>query len=272
LQSAGELVSRTGSTLSYGDGDDARQPQYSFPRTIDYGAAACLLVRRAAFQRVGGFDTVFTPGYYEDADLCFAIASHGWEVRYEPRARVLHARGGSGGSTNPLLVAHNQAVFQQRWANELALRPPAPLAGHPARLADARDARTIASLLVITETPPLESSPARRLLDLLRRNWPSARLTLATHGALPDELSGWMLRAGVEPVDDEDQEMWKARRGRYDAIFTDRQPLPAACEAAMASGSSILPIGLDSTAVAAGLAAAGLPPAVPDLTGGQWRS
>ena len=66
LQLAGALLSRSGATLQYGSGDDPYRAEYSFAREVDYAAAACLLVRRSAFDAVGGFDPVFGRIYFED--------------------------------------------------------------------------------------------------------------------------------------------------------------------------------------------------------------
>jgi GT2 family glycosyltransferase len=59
---------------------------------IDAGTAACLLVRRAAIERVGFFD----PDYFmygEDLDLCFRLKTAGWKVYYLPSAEAVHVKG-----------------------------------------------------------------------------------------------------------------------------------------------------------------------------------
>ncbi len=96
LQEAGALVSRSGWTAGYGDGDDPDDPAYAFPRFVDYVSAACMVVDRAAFAGAGGFDSAYAPAYYEDSDLCFRLAAAGGRVVYEPRSTVTHCRYGSG--------------------------------------------------------------------------------------------------------------------------------------------------------------------------------
>jgi GT2 family glycosyltransferase len=54
--------------------------------------AACVLIRRAAFDEVGGFDTVFFL-YFEDADLCLRLRTAGWRLVWEPNATAVHAGG-----------------------------------------------------------------------------------------------------------------------------------------------------------------------------------
>ena len=51
----------------------------------------CLLVRRACWQQLGGFDEDFFL-YYEDVDLCRRARAHGWSVWYEPALQVVHHR------------------------------------------------------------------------------------------------------------------------------------------------------------------------------------
>ena len=63
---------------------------------VDAGTAACLMVRRAAVDRVGFFD----PDYFmygEDLDLCFRLKSGGWKVFYLPTARAVRAGGAASG-------------------------------------------------------------------------------------------------------------------------------------------------------------------------------
>lgn len=58
---------------------------------------ACFLVRREAFEAVGGFDVRFWL-YGEEADLCRRIADLGWTIRRVPSAIAVHAGGASGGA------------------------------------------------------------------------------------------------------------------------------------------------------------------------------
>ena len=69
--------------------EDRRRP---FP--VEQAAAAALAVRRAAFERVGGFDERFVPAWYEDVDLCARLAREGG-ILYAPGARFRHRGGDS---------------------------------------------------------------------------------------------------------------------------------------------------------------------------------
>jgi len=61
---------------------------------VDWVSGACFLVRRDAFERVGGFDESFFM-YLEDVDLCWRLEQAGWRVAYVPAAEVTHLQGRS---------------------------------------------------------------------------------------------------------------------------------------------------------------------------------
>jgi GT2 family glycosyltransferase len=62
--------------------------------TVDWVSGACMLVRRSAFDEVGGFDPRYFL-YWEDADLCRRLRARGYEIRYLPAAAAVHQVGHS---------------------------------------------------------------------------------------------------------------------------------------------------------------------------------
>ncbi len=63
-------------------------------RPVPVLSGAALLVRRTAWDEVGGLDERFWL-YAGDTDLCRRLWEAGWTCVYSPQARVLHHRGGS---------------------------------------------------------------------------------------------------------------------------------------------------------------------------------
>ena len=64
-------------------------PSLAGPSPVDWAIGAALLVRREAFDAVGGFDDRFFL-YLEDTDFCLRCAVAGWETWYEPRVVFQH--------------------------------------------------------------------------------------------------------------------------------------------------------------------------------------
>jgi GT2 family glycosyltransferase len=76
-----------------GDGGELR-----VARCVPAVTAACLLVRRALFGELGGFDERF-PVTYNDVDLCRRVRERGLSVVVSPEARLFHYEGLSRGFT-----------------------------------------------------------------------------------------------------------------------------------------------------------------------------
>jgi GT2 family glycosyltransferase len=129
VQEAGSRVTSGAGTLQFGAGltpEAATKAGVLAGREIDYGSGAALLLRREAFEGVGGFDQKYEPAYFEDVDLCFRMRKAGWSVRLEPAARVMHLSGASTVNDRrfrTFAARRSGDVFKQRWAATLAAAP-----------------------------------------------------------------------------------------------------------------------------------------------------
>lgn len=119
LQEAGSQVFRDGSTRAYGKFGDQWDSEFSQLREVDYCSAACLFAKRRVLDLAGGLDEQYSPAYYEDVDLAFAVKAAGFKVIYEPRSTVIHhEHATSGGSARERMHA-NRELFVRKWASEL---------------------------------------------------------------------------------------------------------------------------------------------------------
>ncbi len=75
-----------------------RTPHAS-PRDVETASGAAILVRRSAFERIGGFDADFF-FYAEESDLFARLRRAGGRVLFEPAARAVH-HGGLASATVP---------------------------------------------------------------------------------------------------------------------------------------------------------------------------
>lgn len=80
-------------------------------RPVGWLSGACLLVRRAAFDAIGGFDERYFL-YMEDVDLGDRVGRAGWLNVYVPAAEVLHQKGHATGKDPAAnLAAHHRSTY-----------------------------------------------------------------------------------------------------------------------------------------------------------------
>lgn len=75
-------------------------------REVDWVTGACMLIRREAWNSVGGLSERWFM-YAEDVDLCLRLKRQGWRVVYEPE---IHATHDIGGSSSPSAGSEPQRV------------------------------------------------------------------------------------------------------------------------------------------------------------------
>ncbi len=94
--------------------------------------AACAVVRREAWDQVGGFDEKNLPIAFNDIDFCLRLREAGWEIVWTPYAELYHhestSRGlghhrPSGGGLRPRGWVHGDAVGVRRPAQRPLLQP-----------------------------------------------------------------------------------------------------------------------------------------------------
>jgi len=93
----------------------------------DWVSGACLLVRRADAEAVGGLDERFFM-YTEDVDFCAAVRRRGRRVLFAPEVEIVHLRGRSAatapGPTREAYVRSHLAFYEKHhpaWAPILRL-------------------------------------------------------------------------------------------------------------------------------------------------------
>lgn len=129
LQEAGGFVWSDGGGANMGRNSDPREPGYNLRRDADYISGAAILVPRAVWVELGGFDTRYVPAYCEDTDLAMRLRNLGYRVIYQPAATVVHFEGVSSGTSTDSGVKAWQVVnfrkLAEKWRFALERHHPA---------------------------------------------------------------------------------------------------------------------------------------------------
>ena len=210
---------------------DAERWALEFQRTVPYVSAACLLMRRLVYTQLGGMDTVYGRGYFEDVDLALELEDLGLSFAHVPGSVARHVRGGSSSlesATRQTIL--NREVFVDRWAQRLSLLPHAGTVSVGSRRRG-RDGLAADRILVIDERLPhvdRGSGDPRmwQLATTMATTWPSVRVTfLAASLQHSDRYVTTLLSSGVEvaPCSLADAHVWlEQRAGHFSAVFISR--------------------------------------------------
>jgi GT2 family glycosyltransferase len=114
IQHAGVVICRDGLPRHLYAGFPADHPAVSKSRRFQAVTAGCMLVRRSAFEEVGGFDEGFRNSL-EDADLCLRLGERGHEVHYCHESVLYHLESVSRPRWSKD-VEQSKRLFQERWA------------------------------------------------------------------------------------------------------------------------------------------------------------
>ncbi len=83
---------------------------YTARAVVDQPAGAFLMVRRAVWQELGGFDKGFHPIWFEDVDFCKRVSDRGYLFYFEPSAVAKH----TGGHSIPQMTVEMRRYYWYR--------------------------------------------------------------------------------------------------------------------------------------------------------------
>ncbi len=125
IQEVGSIALPTGDVVQVGKGSVWGPDHFDTPCTVDFCSAACLMMRRSDFLKVGGFGFEWEPAYYEDVDLCLKLWTHCGKVVVNPAARVVHIESKTTSDRTLQLQSIseiNRARFAEKWGGWLEAR------------------------------------------------------------------------------------------------------------------------------------------------------
>jgi GT2 family glycosyltransferase len=189
VQHAGVVIDENGNGRHLYEGFHAGHPAVNRSRRFQAVTAAAMLIRRDAFESLGGFDTAFVNGW-EDVDLCLRAGQRGYEVHYCHESVVYHLEGATRGRKFEGDAA-NFRRWRERWAGRLRRDDVSYYAEDGLLRLDHADGRVkvgVAPDLGVVDGDPqpdaferLLADRTRKCLELLRDN---VRLSLSREAAV----------------------------------------------------------------------------------------
>ena len=107
-------------TASWVDEVIREHSHYAKAGAVDWASGACVMVRRTALEKIGGFDEGFFM-YCEDTDLCRRLWDDGWQVNYDPSVVATHVGGASAPRPSLLpVLAASRRRYAEKHSNAAA--------------------------------------------------------------------------------------------------------------------------------------------------------
>ncbi len=247
LQEAGGIVWRDGSACNHGRGQSPWKAEFSYPREVDYCSGASVMLSKALWQQLGGYDERYIPAYYEDTDLAFSLRAIGGTVAYEPLSIVVHHEGVSHGtSASQGLKAYqaaNALKFREKWARELQENHFPPGEGYVK--AKEKAARTKLVLVLDRHVPEIDRDAGSRSIMSLMEAYLSRGCTVKfwplSECAQPHHVHR-LQAAGIEvlsPAEQGSLRKWLKKNGKFlDAVLLSRPEVAKALLAFVKAGTA----------------------------------
>lgn len=191
LLHTGGLISRPELLASHRGDGELDHGQYERSEPVSFVTGASLALRRELWERLGGLDRGFFPGYFEDVDLCWRTQALGLACRYVPGSTLRHSESTSTGKfsgafyyyhhLNRLRFACKHTPWAELWSDF------SPAEARRLRASSALD-RAVAGLVYRQALPygltPPSQAEQERILQIGR--------TLGTISAtLQDQPAAW---------------------------------------------------------------------------------
>ncbi len=106
VQEVGSMALPTGDVVQIGKGTVWGPDHFDTPCIVDMCSAACLMMRRSDFLKVGGFGFEWEPAYYEDTDLCLKLWTQCGKIMVNPKARVVHIESKTTSDSASAIAQH----------------------------------------------------------------------------------------------------------------------------------------------------------------------
>lgn len=123
LQEAGCIVFKEGSCFGYGRNDDPFKTEYNYCREVDFCSGALFMTRKDLWKEAKGFDSNYSPGYYEEVDYCMTLKLMGYKIIYQPLSKIYHFEYSTFANEALKIQQVNRTKFFNKWKKLLQTFP-----------------------------------------------------------------------------------------------------------------------------------------------------
>jgi O-antigen biosynthesis protein len=106
-------ISWSSGKFQFTEGDDRSHSHYSA-----WASGGSAIFKRSIWNQLGGFDEIYSPGYWEDIDIGWRAWKSGYRIIWEPSAKVIHEHELSFKKINQnylsLIKQRNELIFTQK--------------------------------------------------------------------------------------------------------------------------------------------------------------
>lgn len=100
--------------LNFTRGEDKSKARYSC-----WASGGSAIFRKSIWDKLGGFDEIYSPGYWEDIDIGYRAWKSGYTIIWEPNSRVVHEHESTFNKLDQrslnLIKQRNELIFN--WKN-----------------------------------------------------------------------------------------------------------------------------------------------------------
>src|SRR5574344_1570497 len=119
IQETGGKILKNGDTLWINNQKNQNDIECQNLIECDYCSGCSILLKKTNWEKIGGFDSIYAPAYYEDTDLCMKVRYNlNLRVVCEPRAKIYHFHNISYKSKMNDLINHNKIKFYNKWKDK----------------------------------------------------------------------------------------------------------------------------------------------------------
>jgi len=130
----------------------------------------CLAIPAKLNKFLGGYNTNYRIGYWEDSDICLTVREKGYKVMFQPNSVIWHklSHSGSGGHK---FQSFNQIFFENKWVNSGRIHP---------LVEDRRKRPTVEKILIQRKGAHGDVLVAGYVASALKKKYPRCEITFYT--------------------------------------------------------------------------------------------